>query len=258
MMSLPLVSIVTPTSGRQHLMPALYQVFCRQTYPNTELIIFEDGPTPSDFLSNLEDPRVRYLHVTNKITTGNKRNTLIDQARGDVIAFFDDDDYYAPNYLEAMLEQMAGAEIIKLSNWFTYSTIHHQFFYWDTEVPDEHHFKVGKRSIAIQNAKMADMHIRSLFTDGYGFSYVFSKSVALDVRFPDMDFGEDIAFLTEAKRRGRRVRYLRDQHGLALHFIHGGNLSQVFPQYRLPSFLIDRIFPGLRETAHRQFFPTLL
>lgn len=250
-----MVSVITPTTGRQHLMPALYQVFSQQTYPNLELLIFEDGPTPSEFLAKLPDRRVRYFHEARKVTTGNKRNLLIAEARGDVIVFFDDDDYYAPNYIDAMLEQMAGSDIAKLSNWFAYSTVHQQFFYWDTEVADEHHYKVGKRSITIQNATLADAHIRSLFTDGYGFSYVFSRKTALTVRFPDIDFGEDIAFITEAKKQGHTIRHIRDEGGLALHFIHGGNQSQVFPQYRLPIFLIARIFPGLRETLHRQLFP---
>ena len=34
--------------------------------------------------------------------------------------------------------------------------------------------------------------------------------------------------------------------GGALHFLHAGNSSRVFPQYLLPPFLLERFFPQLK------------
>lgn len=243
-MDAPLVSVITPTTGRQHLLPALYDVFLTQTYSNLELLIHEDGPARSTYLDSIQDQRVRYIYSEKKITTGAKRNRLIQEARGEIIVFFDDDDYYSPEYITAMIGFLEDADMVKLSGWFAYSVLHDNFFYWDTTDANEIHFKVGKGPIGTQNAKKAGATIINMFMDGYGFSYVFRKKAFSSIAFPDIDFGEDIAFVTAAKEQHKRIKYINDQTGLSIHMLHANNLSLTYPQYRLPGFVISRIFPG--------------
>ena len=63
-----------------------------------------------------------YTHVTERLTIGEKRNRLIAASSGQVIVHFDDDDYYAPCYVEWMLRQLGDHDLVKLVGWFAYAT----------------------------------------------------------------------------------------------------------------------------------------
>ena len=66
----PLVSCVVPTTGgRQWCHAQLHARFDSQTYPNKELVVLDDAPTPSPFFSTLTDHRVRYVHRLPSATT---------------------------------------------------------------------------------------------------------------------------------------------------------------------------------------------
>src|SRR4051794_13447300 len=103
------VSVITPTFGRERYLPSLFRCFAEQTYADRELLVYDDSPHPSPFMTSLADPRVTYRHHPQRLTIGEKRNRLIEQARGEVVAFFDDDDCYAPGYLEAMVAALGDA-----------------------------------------------------------------------------------------------------------------------------------------------------
>ena len=55
-------------------------------------------------------------------TLGAKRNRLAAEATGDVLAHFDDDDLYAPEYIATMVGAMEreGADFVKLSAWLVH------------------------------------------------------------------------------------------------------------------------------------------
>ena len=76
------VSVVVVTHNRERFMRAIHDVYARQTHPDTELLILDDSDEPSPFLSRLDDPRVRYTHLTQRMSIGAKRNRLIEQAWG--------------------------------------------------------------------------------------------------------------------------------------------------------------------------------
>jgi hypothetical protein len=128
-----LVSVVTPTRGKtQKWHPLLYQVFASQTYDPKELIVLDSSKRPSKFFLALQDKRVYYLHVANT-TLGVKRNRLASMANGTIIAQFDDDDWYAPTYLDVMVSRLhtSKADFVKLSGWFVYSCTLKFFGYFD-------------------------------------------------------------------------------------------------------------------------------
>lgn len=132
---LPLVSVVTPTrASTQHRHRLLYETYAHQTYPRKELVVLDDSPFPSPFFSSLSDPSVKYTHVPGApAALGAKRNALADAAEGTVIAHFDDDDYYAPLYLERMVAELEGSRtwLVKLSGFFSFSCKIGLFGYWD-------------------------------------------------------------------------------------------------------------------------------
>jgi cellulose synthase/poly-beta-1,6-N-acetylglucosamine synthase-like glycosyltransferase len=66
----------------------------------------DDAPRPAPIFDAIGDARVRYMHVPNRMTIGAKRNALSEAAGGEVVALFDDDDFYAPHYIADMLSLM--------------------------------------------------------------------------------------------------------------------------------------------------------
>ena len=106
-MAAPIVSIITPTFNRHHFLPHAAKFVLHQSISDLEWLVLDDSPTPSEFMQGLSDPRIIYEHTSKKLTTGGKRNHLIGKARGAIVAQFDDDDFYGPNYLAAMLSAIA-------------------------------------------------------------------------------------------------------------------------------------------------------
>jgi hypothetical protein len=112
----PLVSCVMATYDRPHLVPTAVASFLRQDYPSTELLVVDDGP---ESLAGLlpDDTRVRHIRLDRRHTIGAKRNLGCEAARGEVLANWDDDDWYAPWRLRYQVERLAadGAEVCGLN-----------------------------------------------------------------------------------------------------------------------------------------------
>src|SRR5258708_5206053 len=115
----PLVSCIMPTYNRRQFIPFSLRQFQAQDYPNTELIIVDDGSEPiSDLVENL--PNIHYLRLPTRTSIGAKRNLACQHARGMLIAHWDDDDWYAPDRLRYQVAPiMAGnADLTGLENAF--------------------------------------------------------------------------------------------------------------------------------------------
>jgi hypothetical protein len=92
--SQPLVSCIMPTANRRPFVPQALRYFLRQDYPNRELIVVDDGPDAvGDLLPS--DTRVRYIRLAGRKTVGAKRNLACQQAAGEIIVHWDDDDWMA-------------------------------------------------------------------------------------------------------------------------------------------------------------------
>lgn len=92
-----------PTYNRRPFIPHAINYFLRQTYAHRELIIIDDG---SDSIADLvpADSRIRYERLRKRINLGAKLNLGCELASGDLIAHFDDDDWYAPWRLTYQVE----------------------------------------------------------------------------------------------------------------------------------------------------------
>jgi glycosyltransferase involved in cell wall biosynthesis len=95
----PFVSVVTPTYNRREFLPILIHLYRAQTYPANlrELVIMDDSPTSNEDLIPKNDKSIRYIYLPEKITLGEKRNRLNQEAKGEIIICFDDDDYHYPD-----------------------------------------------------------------------------------------------------------------------------------------------------------------
>ena len=111
------VSVVCPTTADRRPFHALLLANARcQTWPDVELLVYDDGPAPSPLLRGARD--CLYVHGGRdpRLPLGEKRNRLLALATGEYVANFDDDNVYAPTYLEAMVRRLdaSGAGLVSL------------------------------------------------------------------------------------------------------------------------------------------------
>lgn len=102
----PLVSCLMVTRDRPDLARRAVHCFRRQSYPNRELVILDDGG--DDALENwcrgLGDATIRFLRVPSEgKTLGELRNRSVESAAGEYVAQWDDDDLSAPKRLELQM-----------------------------------------------------------------------------------------------------------------------------------------------------------
>lgn len=112
--SLPFVSVVTPTWNRRSFLPYLLYMFQYQDYPaeRRELVILDDSETSNaDLIDGMKKyatspQQIRYYHLPQRLTIGEKRNRLNALANGEYIICMDDDDYYPADKLTYTISEM--------------------------------------------------------------------------------------------------------------------------------------------------------
>ncbi len=112
-----LVSVIIPTTRRPaQLRRALDSVFA-QTYREFEAIVVVDGPNPDTvaMLAACGEARLRVLQNDHPLGPGPARNAGAEAARGDWLAFLDDDDEWQPEKLERQLTEASIEEAVLLS-----------------------------------------------------------------------------------------------------------------------------------------------
>jgi hypothetical protein len=76
-----------------------------------EWIIIDDGTDKiEDLVSHL--PYVKYFKYDQKMTLGKKRNLLNEKAKGDIIVYMDDDDYYPPDRVKHAVEKLRESKAL--------------------------------------------------------------------------------------------------------------------------------------------------
>ena len=104
----PLISIVIPTYNRADLINIPLNSAINQSYREIEIIVVDDGSVDNTekVVKAIDDSRIRYLrHRSNKGGAA-ARNTGIEAAKGEYIAFLDSDDAWVSDKLELQLAHM--------------------------------------------------------------------------------------------------------------------------------------------------------
>ena len=106
---LPFVSVCTPTFNRRPFIEMMISCFNSQDYPKDrmEWIIVDDG---SDLVEDMvaQHPNVKYFKYDKKMTLGKKRNIMHEKAKGDIIVYMDDDDFYPPERVSHAVEKLTS------------------------------------------------------------------------------------------------------------------------------------------------------
>lgn len=104
-MTPPLISVIVPTRNRAALLARLLESLSTLRYPSWEAIVVDDGST-DDTPMVAEGFRVRGLPITYLYQPwakmGSARNRAVSRARGEIVAFTDDDCLVDPGWLEAI------------------------------------------------------------------------------------------------------------------------------------------------------------
>jgi len=197
----PLISCVMPTFNRRPFIPLALECFRAQTYPRKELVVIDDGTDPvADLFEGVPD--VKYRRLVRRLTIGAKRNLACQEAQGEFIAHWDDDDWYAPNRLELQVTPLlAGtADMTGFANKFVLEMPRGQF--WTTA--DE-------------------LHRRMFVGDVHGGTLLYRKSILKEnIRYPEINLAEDAELIQQAIRRAKRLARLENT-GAFIYLRHGGN-----------------------------------
>lgn len=252
---MPKVSILTPTYDREPTVTALLKWLQKQTHPDWEWWLFHDGPAPYGQAfqeAAAADPRVKYVYSAERRSIGAKTNDMLARATGEVIMHVDDDDYYAPTYLETMIAALEGRDFVKLSGWYVYKMEANFLAYWNLSFLAPYHFRLAANEpVSLFSTRIFHERVAEEFEWGYGFSYAYRSRVRDIARLNDAFCHNAENDLMHAVRSHPECRsaHFADKKGVVLHVIHDGNASLCLPQQQLPAVLLPEIF-GPDVIAH--------
>jgi len=109
---MPRVSVVTPVYNRAETLPRTIDSVLEQTFEDFKYLIVDDASTDDtpEVVAAYDDPRVEYLrHETNRRQAA-ARNTAIERAEGEYLAFVDSDDEWHPEKLERQVDCLDGRD----------------------------------------------------------------------------------------------------------------------------------------------------
>jgi glycosyltransferase involved in cell wall biosynthesis len=108
---MPKVSVVLPTFERWPLLARALSSVLEQTERDLEVLVIDDcsGDDTPERLAAVADPRLRVLRQESNQGVARARNRAIGEARGEWVAFLDDDDFWAPTRLSEHLRVIADA-----------------------------------------------------------------------------------------------------------------------------------------------------
>ena len=195
-----------PTRNRREFVQQALMYFERQDYPNKELVIVDDG---DDQVADLVASKsyARHIALTQKMSIGAKRNLACQQARGTIIAHWDDDDWYAPHRLSHQVAPLlAGqADITGLETFRFFDISRWQAW---TCTPE--------------------LHKRLFVGDVHGGTLVYRRSVWERLaKYPQVSLAEDAYFLRLACRQ--RARLLKLPHTQSFVYLRHEHNAWSFP-----------------------------
>ncbi|WP_428046142.1 glycosyltransferase family 2 protein [Candidatus Avelusimicrobium fimicolum] len=121
--SRPLISVLIPVYNAGKYLAETLASIKNQTYSNLEIICIDDGSTDKSLAILQEfaqkDPRFKIISRTNK-GVANTRNQLLQESKGEYIAFVDSDDIIEPIYIEHLLNCALNkqADVVRCLYWF--------------------------------------------------------------------------------------------------------------------------------------------
>lgn len=111
-----LVSCIITTYNRKHLLIQAIESVLEQSYKHIELLVVDDNPTNSSYSEVKQafpnDERIEYHCMEKNSGVLAARNFGVNIARGEFVAFLDDDDTWHPSKIATQVEYSSDYELI--------------------------------------------------------------------------------------------------------------------------------------------------
>jgi len=203
-MSRPALTLVMPVYNVAAYLPACLDSIVMQTRPPDEIIAVDDGATDdSPRILSAYQARLPQMRVIKRENGGLSaaRNTGLDHATGDWLAFLDSDDRLHPRHCEVSLEMARRDELdIALFNgWFDF----------EGRQPDEPIYRNEPASAVMSGGRWLceRMARRSFFHMVWLHLYRRDFVVDTGLRFVPPWIHEEVQWTARALIAARRVRY---------------------------------------------------
>ncbi|MDB5698066.1 MAG: glycosyltransferase family 2 protein [Alphaproteobacteria bacterium] len=104
----PRVSVIIPVFNRAHFITGAIESVTRQSLSDLEIIVVDDGSTDASVAAarSIADPRVRIVQHERNRGIPDARNTGLDEAQGQYIAWLDSDDLARPDRLQTQVRYL--------------------------------------------------------------------------------------------------------------------------------------------------------
>ncbi|MBO0961927.1 glycosyltransferase family 2 protein [Neobacillus sp. MM2021_6] len=186
-----MVSIITCTI-REESIDNVFRNYQQQTWPDKELIIIlnRDSMDIDQWIKKAKNySNVRVFQLHEKATLGDCLNFGVMNAGYDIIAKFDDDDYYGPEYIASSIEAFTNKQvsIVGKSSYYIY-------------------FKNKKALIHVNGTE------NSMTDTVAGATLLFRKDIFHYVRFEKVNRAEDYWFIDQSKKAGFHVYSTDPRH----------------------------------------------
>ncbi|RCU49463.1 glycosyltransferase [Corallincola holothuriorum] len=124
------VSVYITTCNRLELLKRALKSVQNQTYSDIEIIVADDGSSDGtkEYLNDIDDPRVKYLHHEKPLGACVGRNEAIKLSCGDYVTGMDDDDWFTEDRIEKFVqfwEQLEADEQKKVSGLYSDTIEYH-------------------------------------------------------------------------------------------------------------------------------------
>lgn len=110
----PIISVIVPVYNAEHTLTRCVESILSQTFKDFELILVDDGSKDNsgqicDTYAEL-DSRIRVIHQSNAGAAA-ARNSALDIARGEYLAFADSDDSVRSKWLESYIDNIGDFDL---------------------------------------------------------------------------------------------------------------------------------------------------
>ena len=206
MNELPLITVAASIYNIQDYLKRSIESILIQTYPKLEILLVDDGSTDQsgricdDYAKR--DERIRVIHTKNG-GLAKARNTAIDQAKGEYIAFVDGDDWVGKEMYENMYLAMkkAGGKLAICS----YKQVSED----GTEDPSDDQILYFQQEEALESFIREEDEVR---IQNAAWNKLFHISLLKKIRFPEGKLFEDIAFTTKILHQAKDAVYLNQAY----------------------------------------------
>lgn len=178
-------SVITVTNNGIFI-DNIFENYNRQVFENKELIIIlnKNSLDIKKYRSKATSySNVRVFKIDEKMSLGYCLNFAASISKYDLIAKFDDDDYYGPKYLSSSFEvfQKTGADVIGKAS--------HLVYFQQSEL------------LAIRDPNRENRYVNFV----NGSTLMFNKKIFDEVTFANISIGEDTLFCRSCIKKGIKI-----------------------------------------------------